>query len=81
MDLLGAARTLRQIADVFGDGPDSGEPWATDEESFARHFGATYEDFRAVLGFLDEEQATRFDSTMKVNPEAAVLWVLAMEPT
>lgn len=80
MNLLGAASALQQIADIFGAGPDAEQSWAADENAFWRHFGASYEEFCATLGHLDEEQSARFAATLEVNPEAAVLWVLAMEP-
>ena len=61
--------------------PDSGEPWATNEAAFEVHFGSSYDYFTGVLQHLDDEQSIRFAETMEVNPEAAVLWILAMEPS
>ena len=39
----------------------------------------SYDFFVEMLQHLDEEQSERFDATMKVNPEAAVLWILSMD--
>jgi len=68
------------VPELFSGTPDSGEPWAADDAAFEVHFGASYSHFTGVLLHLDEEQEARFAETMEVNPEAAVLWVLAMEP-
>ena len=80
MDLLNTIGAIRKVLGLFADTPDSDEPWAVDEESFEVHFGRSYEYFIEILHHLDEEQTERFDDTMKVNPEAAVLWILSMEP-
>jgi hypothetical protein len=79
MDLLTALGAIRKTLDFFAVTPDSGEPWAASEEAFERHFGAEYRCFTEILQHLDEEQGARFDATMKVNPEAAVLWILSMD--
>jgi hypothetical protein len=79
MDLLNALGAIRRTLDFFAGTPDSGEPWAASEEAFESHFGGSYEFFIEVLHHLDEEQGARFDATMKVNPEAAVLWILSMD--
>ena len=79
MDLLTALGAIRKTLDFFAGTPDSGEPWASGEEAFERHFGAEYECFTTILQHLDEEQGARFDATMRVNPEAAVLWILSMD--
>ncbi len=81
MDLVKAATALKEIASLFEGSPDAGEPWAESEEAFLTHFGAPYEYLCEVVAHLDREQASRFDATMEVNPEAAVLWALAMEPS
>ena len=79
MDLLNALGAIRKTLDFFAGTPDSSEPWAASEEDFENHFGGSYEFFVEVLQHLDEEQSARFDATMRVNPEAAVLWILSMD--
>jgi hypothetical protein len=79
MDLLNALGAIRRTLDFFAGTPDSDEPWAAGEEEFEAHFGLPYESFVEILHHLDEEQGARFDATMKVNPEAAVLWILSMD--
>ena len=79
MDLLNALGAIRKTLDFFAGTPDSDEPWAVSEEAFEAHFGGSYEFFVEVLQHLDEEQSARFDATLKVNPEAAVLWILSMD--
>ena len=79
MDLLNALGAIRKTLDFFAGTPDSSEPWAASEEAFERHFGGSYEFFVEVLQHLDDEQSARFDATMRVNPEAAVLWILSMD--
>jgi hypothetical protein len=81
MDLLGALRGIRRAIDLFAGTPDSNEAWAASEEAFEHHFGESYADFTILLRHLSPEQSERFDATIKVNPEAAVLWVLSMEET
>ncbi len=80
MNLMKATSVLKEIASLFENGPDAGQPWAESEEAFMTHFGAPYEYLCEVVSHLDREQSEKFDATMEVNPEAAVLWVLAMEP-
>lgn len=75
-----AGDVVQGILKLFSDTSDSGEPWAANETAFEAHFGTSYAYFGEVLRHLDDEQAVRFAETMEVNPEAAVLWVLAMEP-
>jgi hypothetical protein len=79
MDLITGLGAVKEILTSFGGTPDSGEPWAADEASFERHFGATYTFFREVLEHLSPEQEERFEKTMQINPEAAVLWILSMD--
>jgi predicted alpha/beta superfamily hydrolase len=79
MDLLNALGAIRRTLDFFAGTPDSNEPWAASEEAFEAHFGGSYEFFVEVLQHLDEEQSARFDATLRVNPEAAVLWTLSMD--
>lgn len=80
MDLLNTIGAIRKVLGLFAGTPDSEEVWAADEESFEDHFGQSYEYFVEILHHLDEEQSERFEATLKVNPEAAVLWILSMEP-
>jgi hypothetical protein len=79
MDLLGALGAIHRTLDLFAGTPDSNEPWASDEGAFEIHFGSSYGCFVEILGHLDPEQGERFDATMKINPEAAVLWILSMD--
>ena len=79
MDLLGAFGILQRTLDLFAGTPGSKETWATSEEAFERHFGESYADYATILGHLSPEQAKLFEATLKVNPEAAVIWILSME--
>ena len=79
MDLLNALGAIRKTLDFFAGTPDSSETWATSEEAFESHFGSSYEFFVEILQHLDEEQGAKFDATMKINPEAAVIWILSMD--
>jgi hypothetical protein len=79
MDLLSSLGAIRKTLDFFAGTPDSSEPWAAGEEAFEAHFGLPYALFTEILQHLDGEQGERFDATMKVNPEAAVLWILSMD--
>lgn len=73
---IGAAHDLRAIMRRSGEGsPD----WLSDEEAFLRHFGVPHEAFEEVVAHLDERQLRLLESTLEVNPEAAVLWILAMQ--
>lgn len=54
------------------------EPWARSDEAFCEHFGARYEEFASKIPLLSGDQSRKYEATLKVNPEAAVLWVLAM---
>ena len=54
------------------------EPWARDEGLFEAHFGAAYEEFATKVTLLGSDQHARYEATLRVNPEAAVLWVLSM---
>jgi hypothetical protein len=74
MEAVGHARELVRLA--------RGEPlpdWATDEEAFFRHFGSTFEEYAEIVAHLSPEQVDLLQQTLAANPEAAVLWVLAME--
>lgn len=79
MDLLGILRTAGAVVDFLGGGPGSDVPWATDEKAFLRHFGAPYEAYAEIVKRLSPEQEELLHQTLEVNPEAAVLWILAME--
>ena len=79
MDLLNSLGAIRKTLDFFAGTPDSHESWAVGEESFEAHFGMGYDVFVEILQHLDAEQSERFDATMRVNPEAAVLWILSMD--
>lgn len=79
MDLLGtiaAAKELRDVARKFGR-PRA--DWEVDEVSFERHFGVPFEAYLEVVQHLSQEQHQLLSKTLDVNPEAAVLWILAME--
>jgi hypothetical protein len=54
------------------------EPWARDEVMFEEHFSASYEEFATKVTLLGSDQHVRYVATLKVNPEAAIVWVLAM---
>jgi len=56
------------------------EPWEIDDGEFLAHFGVPVEELAERVALLSEEQGRLLTATIDVNPEAAVLWVLAMEP-
>lgn len=76
--ILEAAGHVREIARLAQDGP-AVPAWITDEEAFFRHFGATVEEFEAVVEHLSPGQTDLLRRTLVVNPEAAVIWILSME--
>lgn len=76
MDVLGFIGAARHALGFIGNAE---EPWATSEEAFYKHFGASYEDFSEIVKHLTPYQEDLFHATFEVNPEAAVLWILAME--
>ena len=79
MGVADAVGIAHQILKLFeGEEVATGEPWARDEELFAEHFGVTYEELVRRVPMLSADQGTRYEATLKVNPEAAVLWVRAM---
>lgn len=80
MSVTEAVGLAHQILKLF-DHEDVavGEPWARDEELFEEHFGAPYEELVRKVPMLSADQTARYEATLKVNPEAAVLWVLAMK--
>jgi len=80
MDLLGLAVAAGHAREIFRLTRGEKLPdWATDEESFLTHFGASYNAYLEVVAHLSPEQSRMLGETLAVNPEAAVLWVLAME--
>jgi hypothetical protein len=79
MDLLGFLGAAHRALSFFGNGPGSDQPWAASEQEFERHFGVPYEAFVEIVRHLDREQEQLLHATLEVNPEAAVLWILAME--
>lgn len=79
MDLLGtleAARHLRNFAREFRR---EEAPWEHDESAFLAHFGVPFEEYATIVQHLDDRQRQLLKATIDVNPEAAVLWILAME--
>jgi hypothetical protein len=61
---------------VAGDTSDElVELWATDEDAFADHFGATYQTFVERVDTISRADHELYEKTFKVNPEAAVTWV------
>ena len=79
MDLLGAIDAARQVRDAVRQARGCTEPWANDPEAFYRHFGVPHEAYAEVVSHMTEGQLDLLHRTIDVNPEAAVLWVLAME--
>lgn len=78
MDLLRFARIAGQVGGVVRAAqlPD----WAVDPGAFHAHFGVPHEAYAEIVSLLSPEQAALLEQTIAVNPEAAVLWVLHMEP-
>ena len=79
MELVDIAQGLEGLLKLFKDEEGINEPWARDEARFEEHFGHPYEEFALKVPELSADQHTRYEATLKVNPEAAVLWVLAMQ--
>jgi hypothetical protein len=79
MNLVDIAQGLQGILGLFAGHEEAQEPWAQDEELFAEHFGATFEEFADKLAMLSVDQQRRYEKTIEVNPEAAVLWVVMMQ--
>jgi hypothetical protein len=69
---------VRDVLALFEHAEGVDEPWARSEEAFTDHFGASYEELASKVTMLSSDQASRYAATLAVNPEAAVLWVLAM---
>jgi len=83
-DVLGVVRDVLALFEHAAghEGQDPGssdEPWTRSEENFEAHFGRSYQELAHKVTELSSDQATRYAATLKVNPEAAVLWVLAMD--
>ena len=75
---LGAIRTI--LNEVHSEqNEEFFEPWMADPTLFEHHFGIPYDEFDAMVELLSVDQHKRFDATLKVNPEAAVTWVLSMD--
>jgi hypothetical protein len=73
---VGAAHDLRALVRrSWAGSPD----WMEDEEAFLRHFGVPHEAFEEIVHHLGDDQLRLLEATLAVNPEAAVLWVLAMQ--
>jgi len=82
MDILGAltaAHHLRGIVSEVRRGPQ--KDWEKDENAFLTHFGVPFEEYALIVSHMTDEQRNLLEKTIAVNPEAAVLWVLAMEET
>jgi hypothetical protein len=79
MDLLGFLGAAKQALDFIRPITGHDATWATDPFEFERHFGASHEAFLEIVEHLSTDQKKLLDATVNVNPEAAVLWILAME--
>jgi hypothetical protein len=80
MDLLGALSSIRKALGVFtSNSGQNNDDWTTSEEAFECHFGVPYEAFEEIVHHLSPDQDRLLQATLAVNPEAAVLWILAME--
>jgi hypothetical protein len=78
-NLVDIAQGLQGILNLFAGSDEAEEPWAQDEGLFADHFGITIEEFAGKLALLSVDQQNRYQKTLEVNPEAAVLWVSMMQ--
>lgn len=81
MGLVDIAHGLEGLLSLFKDEENINEPWARSEELFIAHFGQSYEEFAVKLTQLSGDQHARYEATLAVNPEAAVLWVVMMNET
>ena len=68
------AAIARDILKLFENDGTISEPWARDERAFEDHFGCTFEEFGRKTALLSTDQLSKYEATLKVNPEAAVLW-------
>jgi hypothetical protein len=69
---------VRDVLALFEHSEGVDEPWSRSEEAFEDHFGASYAELASKVTELNADQSARYAATLAVNPEAAVLWVLAM---
>lgn len=81
MNIVDIAQGVQGIVNLFAETDVADEPWARDEELFLNHFGVPYEEFAVRLPMLSGDQHKRYEATLMVNPEAAVLWVISMSPS
>jgi hypothetical protein len=80
VDLLGIMAAVEHAREIARLARGTTLPeWDSDPQSFLRHFGATHEEYAEIVSHLSPEQVELLHNTLAVNPEAAVLWVLAME--
>jgi hypothetical protein len=79
MDLLGFIGAAKKALEYTKAIPGGEAPWLTDAIEFERHFGAPHEAFLEIVEHLSDEQRSLLEATLDVNPEAAVLWILAMD--
>jgi hypothetical protein len=82
VDILGAltaAHHLRGLVSEVRRGPQ--QDWEKDESAFLTHFGAPFDEYALIVSHMSDDQRALLEKTLAVNPEAAVLWVLAMEET
>jgi hypothetical protein len=50
--------------------------WEEDEKAFGKHFGIAYDNFTQLILLLTPDQHKKYERTLKVNKEAAILWAL-----
>jgi len=79
MDLLGALKAANHLRGFVSEVRRPEHPWERDESSFLSHFGVPFEEYALVVSHMSDEQRDLLARTIDVNPEAAVMWVLAME--
>jgi len=79
MDFIGFLGAARNALSYIKQSPGYDASWTNDATEFERHFGVSHEEFLAIIEHLSLDQKALLDATIDVNPEAAVLWVLAME--
>jgi hypothetical protein len=70
---------IENVKSALGFVTKENPSWLKSEEGFLLHFGCEFEDFNEVYELLSESQKQLFAKTVAINPEAAVLWVLAMD--
>jgi hypothetical protein len=79
VDLLGTLEAARHLRDFAREVRRETAPWENDEVAFHAHFGVPFEAYAELVQHLNEQQQELLKATINVNPEAAVLWILAME--